>query len=126
MVSRPKFGPDTSKHVPLPAMPIIRRSEATKEAVLVCANHEDPTHKPVSAAGEILALLSTHTTMLRTTGWHVLIGIEEPPTEGGWARQDSRRIVPVRCYVCRVCGYVELYSGMITDQDTWSKQGMRG
>jgi hypothetical protein len=92
----------------------------------VCVNHEDSSHKPSSAAGDILTILDGHTTMRRATDWHVLVGIEEPPVGGGWARQDSRRIVPVRCFTCAVCGYVELYSGSVTDPEIWDRQGMGG
>jgi hypothetical protein len=105
-------------------MPIIRTdTKYETKAVLVCVNYKDPTHTTSPVAAALVLIDGAYTTMRRAPEWYSLVGVIPPEADGQFAYQVTRRIVPVACYVCHVCGYVEMYSGGITDPGTWSKQG---
>ena len=56
-----------------------------------------------------------HTTMFKGEGWSALMVMSPPPNVVFNAASGT----PVRCYVCRVCGYVEMYLGTISEPAAW-------
>jgi hypothetical protein len=87
-------------------MPLVW-DEEKNEHQLRCVN--DAQHGPAGHP----------TTMIVNEGWNALTIVHPPPD----AHFDPHRGAPVRCFVCTVCGYVELYSGLIVDPKTWSPGG---
>ena len=69
-------------------------------------------------AGYSLRCVTAHseTATMQSHGDKVLFDAD--PKQGVTFRQGT----PVRCFVCKVCGYVELYSGLVTEPEKWSKQ----
>jgi hypothetical protein len=54
------------------------------------------------------------TTMRVTPGWNALMVAESDPV-----RFSPTMGAPVRLYLCEVCGYVELYAGVVVDKKVW-------
>jgi len=85
-----------------PAMPI---KEDFGQLVLRCVNYHGPEY-----AGQAIAVgppgsqPQPRTTMAALPGWTIV-----PATEYG-ERIDLEHSTPVQLYVCRVCGYVEMYA----------------
>lgn len=52
-------------------------------------------------------------------GWHVLMSITPPAGPGALPAIDGNSILPVKLYVCSVCGYIETYAGAVTSPETW-------
>lgn len=75
---------------------------------LVCANHEMPNHLMGGAPS----------TMVQTPGWHALTTVS-PPTKEFIASFNPSSGIPVRAYICNICGYTELYAGSISDPKVW-------
>jgi hypothetical protein len=68
---------------------------------LICINHMQ--HKSVT------------TTMQRLPDYHALVSVDPPPKVNFKLGSG----MPVRCYVCRVCGYVEMYATGVAERDLW-------
>lgn len=61
----------------------------------------------------------TTTTMQAGPGWYAITKVEPPPD----VVFNPSTGMAVRCSICRVCGYVEMYAGAITDPATWKPNG---
>jgi hypothetical protein len=96
-----------------------------KQLVLLCIN-DHPTNDVIQAAAAGLPFGST---MDRMPQWSSLAGIQ--PARPNPAGQSLPLIppvllnsyFPVRVYRCRVCGYVEMYSGVIVEPNVWGTNG---
>ena len=75
---------------------------------LVCANREHG-HPPGHAQG---------TTMQAAPGWHALLSAD-PPATGQPPNINANSFMPLKIYVCTVCGYVESYAAGVTNPETW-------
>lgn len=53
--------------------------------------------------------------------WHAVTTVVPVPTPGGKvvAQLNPRSLMPVRAYLCSVCGYVELYAGAVAEPAIW-------
>jgi hypothetical protein len=78
------------------------------KAVLRCLNHEHlaESHDSQVEAG----------TTMQKAPWAALMFVEAAGDAG--VRTDGKADV-VRPLICKVCGYVELYSGAVTEPSTW-------
>ena len=92
-------------------MPLIEESDRT---VLKCVNHAHRSHAAP-------AVIDDDGTTMTVKEWNALSYMEPPSVQLPEGR-FSQTILPVRAYVCRVCGYVELYAGTITDPVIWIKE----
>lgn len=89
-------------------MPIVIKGT---KSLLVCANHEHPTH---------IAVDQESTMGADTNSWYVLQSASAPTTPNGNANvQLGGLVLGVRPYICHVCGYVELYAAKVIDPGTW-------
>jgi len=80
------------------------------QLVLKCINHGSAVSH--TATGQ-------ETTMIRMDQqWYVLTLIL-PPKDGKPPNTQLGSGLPVGCYVCSVCGYVEMYAAAITAPDLW-------
>lgn len=88
-------------------MPLQQKPDG--QLILKCMNHDS-----------VIAHTATglESTMTKAEQWNVLTTVTPPPTVV--FKPDTG--LPVRCYVCGVCGYVELYSGSITEPLVWRSQ----
>lgn len=79
--------------------------------VIRCINHE--SHKGYE---------NIKTTMMPASGWFAITGIVPPDLKNNIKEASFRpnEGMPLKVYVCSVCGYVELYNGMIADKNTWT------
>jgi hypothetical protein len=92
-------------------MPIIHDNN---QAILVCVNAHPPQGPGVQS------------TMVVLEQWGYLPGIAPPPPQQGVVVPPVALLntaFPVRIYRCAVCGYVELYSGVIIAPQVWGQNG---
>jgi hypothetical protein len=54
-------------------------------------------------------------TMVKQSMFHALIVVNPPPN----VTFNPGSGMPLRCYVCSVCGYIEMYAAGIAEHDTW-------
>jgi hypothetical protein len=82
-----------------------------RNVILRCINHQtvQSDHEPAMVEG---------TTMRAEAEWFSLINVR-PPQDNEHARLNPGYGQSVRCYVCAVCGYIELYAAEIVDPKTW-------
>ena len=66
-----------------------------------------------------IAAKAGDTTMVVAADWGSITSVVPPTQLDPFAGLSKPSVLPVRCYVCSVCGYVEMYAGTITDPDTW-------
>lgn len=75
--------------------------------VLRCINHP-----------QNLALIAGYQTLVGATPPQLIASASGPPMVVP-AHIDQNRITPLRCYVCQLCGYIEMYSAPIMDPGEW-------
>lgn len=81
--------------------------------VLQCVNRAlTPAH--TLGPGETTTMLSTP-----TGEWNAITHVTPAQVQGGGVNFDPSRGIPVRAFVCRSCGYVELYAGSVIEPQTW-------
>lgn len=82
------------------------------QVLLKCVNHD---------AMIAHAATGQPTTMQRTASWFAITGVE-PPGSGvnNLPRFNPGSGIPVRLYICSVCGYVELYAGAVAEPLVWT------
>ena len=94
--------------------------------ILVCVNYGVATIPHEPEPGEV-------TTMRRAEEWNALT-LAYPPGHlpfGVHIPGPPRPVfsgvggIPVRCFVCRVCGYIEMYAGPIIEPATWPGADMK-
>jgi hypothetical protein len=77
--------------------------------VLLCVNKDMMNH----------VLAGPGSTMMHSGTWHAVTAIEPPVALGVAPTFNPSSGIPVRCYMCKICGYVELYAGSITNPEVW-------
>ena len=84
--------------------------------VVRCVNHDDHL-----AQGNPLAI-GAATTMIPVDGWNAITSIVPPnhTTNTPPSFQPANGI-PVKLYVCRICGYVEGYAGIFESPQVWRR-----
>lgn len=94
---------------------------AEDRLVLRCINHGFHVEESHGTPPE--------TTMLSAPGWVSLMTVfpSSPAARRFYAPMytptfDASSGVPVKCCVCSVCGYVELYHGPIADPAVWAEK----
>lgn len=78
------------------------------QRVVRCVNHGLGDH--VLAPGQV--------STMRITQWHALTQVV-PPNAGAPVHFNPNAGIPVKCCICQVCGYVELYSGIVQNPQVW-------
>jgi len=97
----------------------------------------EPAPRMVTSAGSPVVHNPEESTMRATPGWNALMFAEPgalipvptemadavakaglPPPRGD-PHFSTTKAAPVRMFICEVCGYVELYAGIIADKKVW-------
>jgi hypothetical protein len=63
------------------------------------------------------------TTMESLADWGFITTIRSPNPPGAMPIVTMRDGTPIRLYMCRVCGYVEMYVAAIVAPEVWGKNG---
>ncbi len=92
--------------------------------VFRCINNhwkEDQTYEPLPADPEQRGRSKEppKTTMEALPDWGFITRIHSPSTPGAMPIVMMREGTPLRIYRCRLCGYVEMYTGDIIAPEVW-------
>jgi hypothetical protein len=80
--------------------------------VVMCVNRELADHRAALVApGQV-------STMQIVLQWHALTHVT-PPMADAPVHFNSNAGIPVRSCICQVCGYIELYSGIVQNPQVW-------
>jgi hypothetical protein len=83
-------------------------------AIVQCVNRDLPDHRQ-AAPGQA-------STMVTLASFHAVTSVTTPQDPGGVTFNPGAGI-PVRCYICRVCGYVEMYAATFSEPNIWGQRG---
>jgi hypothetical protein len=92
-------------------MPLVQ-IPGVQQLVIQCVNQYLPNHQAALAVG------GQQSTMHVSPRWYAVTNVE-PPTANFAAQFNPHAGIPVRCYLCRICGYMEMYSGAIASPQVW-------
>jgi hypothetical protein len=92
-------------------MPMVKHQDGL---VLVCVNGCSSGTGGATEGVQAMNASEAKTTMRVTPGWNALMVAESDPI-----RFSPTMGAPVRLSLCEVCGYVELYAGVVVDKKVW-------